>query len=72
MESTLAKKITTKFVFMFWDIFINFFILFVTFLFSHVTLFSITKNLMHIIRNKIKKDHDNWLKNNKVIKSQKI
>ena len=31
------------------------FILYVTF-FSHVTLFSIPKNLLHIVRNKIKKE----------------
>ena len=33
---------------------------------------SIPKKLVHIVRNKIKKkNHDNWLKNKKVIQSQK-
>ena len=32
---------------------------------SHVTLFSIPKKLLHIARNKIKKNHDNWLKKQK-------
>ena len=54
----LAKKITTKFFFYILKyIFLNF-ILFVTF-FSHITLFSISKKLLHIIRNKIKNNHDN-------------
>ena len=28
--------------------------------------------LLHTVRNKIKKNHDNWLKNKKVIQSQKM
>ena len=35
-------------------------------------LFSITKKLLNISRNKIKNNHDNWLKNKKVIQSQKM
>ena len=33
---------------------------------------SIPKKLLHIVRNKIKKIPDNWLKNKKVIHSQKM
>ena len=39
---------------------------------SHVTLFPIPKKFLHIVRNKLKKKNDNWLKNKKVIQSQKI
>ena len=42
-------------------------ILFVTF-FSHVTLFSTPKQLLQIVRNKIKKNYDNWLNNKKLLK----
>ena len=54
---------------MFWDIFIYYFIC--NLLFSHITLIFIPKQLLHIVRNKIIKNHDNWLKNKKVIQSQK-
>ena len=47
-----------------------YYILFVTFL-SHVTLFSMPKKQLHIVRNKIKKNRDNRLKNIKLIQSQK-
>ena len=30
------------------------------------------KKLPQIVRNKIKKNHDNWIKNKKVIQSQKM
>ena len=49
MESDLAKKITTQFFFYF----LGYFILFIIF-FSHVTLFFISKKLLHIVRNIIK------------------
>ena len=28
--------------------------------------------LLHIVRNDIRKNHDNWLKNKKIIQSQKM
>ena len=30
------------------------------------------KKMLHIVKDKIKKNHDNWLKNKKVTQSQKI
>ena len=51
---TLAKEITTNFLFIFWDIFIYYFI-FKCF-FSHVISFSATRQLLHIVRNKIRKE----------------
>ena len=35
-------------------------------------MLSIFKKLLDIVRNKIKKNPDNWLKNKKVIQSQKM
>ena len=56
MENTLSKKITTKFFFLYFGLFLFiYFILFVTFL-SHATLFSIAEKLLQIVRNKIKKE----------------
>ena len=66
MEITLAKKITTNFFLYFGIFYFYYFILIVAF-FSHVTLFSIPKKLLHNVKN-----HVNWLKNKKVIQSQKM
>ena len=73
MESTLAKKITIQFFFYILGHFYLFFYFICNFFCSHITLFSIPNNLLHILRNKLKKNnHDNWLKNKKVIQSQKM
>ena len=73
MERTLAKKITTNlFIFYILGYFYLFFILFVTLFFCHVTLFSIAKKLLHIARNKIKRNHDNWLKKKSYSKSKNV
>ena len=71
MERTLAKKITINLFFIL-GYFYRFFYFICNFFSSHITLFSIPKELLHIVRNEIKENHDNWLKNNKVIQSQKL
>ena len=57
MESTLAKKIS-KIFFLYFGIFLLIFLFYFicNFFFSHVTLFSIPEKLLHIVRNKIKKE----------------
>ena len=67
MESTLAKKVTTKFYFLFFGIFLFILIFYFifNFFFSHVTLFPIPKKLLHLVRNKIRKE--SW----KLVRKQK-
>ena len=68
MESTLAIKMTTTFFFYILGYYLFFYFIWNVF-FSHVTLFSISKKLLHILRNKIKQNHDNCLEKKKVIQS---
>ena len=65
----LAKKITKIFFFILG--YYSFYFI-CNFFSSHLTLFSIPKMFLHIVRNNIKKNHDNWLKNKKAIQSQKM
>ena len=70
MESTLAKKITTTiFYFIFWDIFIYFIC---NFFFSHSSLFSIPKKLLHIVRARIKKESWQVVKKKKLFKVKNV
>ena len=65
IEGTLTKKITTKFFFYILGYFYLFFYFIFNFSLSYVNLFSIAKNLLHAVRNKIKKEP--W----KLVKKQK-
>ena len=71
MGSTLTKKIITIF-FIFWDIFINYLILFVTFFSVTLPFFHTQKIATHCKEQNKKKNYDNWLRNKKVIQWQKM
>ena len=62
MESILVKKITAKKFFYILGYFYLLFYFICNFVFNHVTLFSLTKKLLHTLRNKINKNVANCLK----------
>ena len=68
MESTLSKKITAHFFFIFGDIFINFIC---NFFQSSYFIFHNQKVAVDC-KEQNKKNHDNWLKNKKVIQCKKM
>ena len=59
-------------MFIFWNIFIYFFILFATFFQSFYFIYYTQKVATHYKEQNKKKNHDNWLKNKKVIECQKM
>ena len=70
IESTLAKKITSHFFVIFWDIFIKFIFYVISNFFQSCYLIShIQKVSTHCEE---QNNHGNWLKNKKVIQSQKM
>ena len=71
MKNTQAKKIITIFFKIFWDIFIYYLILLATFFQSSYIIFHNKKVATHFKEQNKKKNHDNWLKNKKVIQSKK-
>ena len=72
MKSTLGKKITKKFCFLYFGIFIYLFILFVTFFIQPCYLNLHTQKFAAYCKEQHKKNHDNWLRTKKVIQSHKI